>query len=300
MEIKLRRDKPIFENIQPSFGSSFTVRKFTEENCSSLPYWHCHPEYEIVFISNGKGHRQISDHISSYQDGDLIFLGPNIPHLGFAQELYEQHVEVVVQMRDDFLGKDFMDRPEMASIKQLFERAKSGVTFHGHTRWEVGQILQRMGEVDNFYRLIDLLKVLQIMATSDEFNSLNINHVSAEVKPQDHYRMEQVFSFVEANFSQQFSQVEVANHIGMTTPAFCRFFKKLNHKVFTDFLNEYRVARACNLLSGDAYSIIQVCYASGFNNVSNFNKQFKAVTGQTPSDYRRNLRKFVLSPILAE
>jgi AraC-like DNA-binding protein len=154
--------------------------------------------------------------------------------------------------------------------------------------------------VDNFYRLIDLLKVLQIMATSDEFNSLNINHVSAEVKPQDHYRMEQVFGFVEANFSQQFSQVEVANHIGMTTPAFCRFFKKLNHKVFTDFLNEYRVARACNLLSGDAYSIIQVCYASGFNNVSNFNKQFKAVTGQTPSDYRRNLRKFVLSPILAE
>jgi AraC-like DNA-binding protein/quercetin dioxygenase-like cupin family protein len=293
----MRRDKPIFESIQPSFGSSFTVRRFTEEHCSSLPYWHCHPEYEIVFISNGRGRRQIADHISFYDEGDLIFLGPNIPHLGFAQELYEQHVEVVVQMRDDFLGKDFMERPEMMAVKQLFERARSGVTFHGHTRWEVGQILQQMVDMDNFFRMVDLLKVLQIMATSQEFTALNINQVSAEVKPQDHYRMKRVFEFVEENFNRQFSQDEVAAHVSMTTPAFCRFFKKLNHKVFTDFLNEYRVARACNLLSGDSLSISNACFDSGFNNLSNFNKQFKQVTGQTPSGYRRSLRNFVLSPI---
>ncbi len=292
----MKREKPLFESIQPSFGSSFTVRRFTEEHCSSLPYWHCHPEYEIVFISNGRGRRQIADHISYYDEGDLIFLGPNIPHLGFAQELYEQHVEVVVQMRGDFLGKDFLERPELQAVQQLFERAKSGVTFHGHTRWEVGQILQRMVDMDNFFRLVELLKVLQIMATSQEFVPLNINYMSAEVKPQDHYRMKKVFDFVEENFNRQFSQDEVSAHINMTTPAFCRFFKKLNHKVFTDFLNEYRVARACNLLAGDSPSISATCFDSGFNNLSHFNKQFKQVTGQTPSEYRRGLRNFVLSP----
>ncbi len=296
MESKTRIGKPIFENIQPSFGSSFTFRQFSEENCSSLPYWHCHPEYEIVFVSNGRGKRQIAEHISYYQEGDLIFLGPNIPHLGFAQEVYEKHQEIVVQLRGDFLGNDFLETPEMAAIKQLFERAKSGVTFYGHTKWVIGEMLTKMTQLDKFDRMVELLKVLQILATSQDFVSLNINYVSAEVKPQDHLRMRQVFEFVEENFRRQFLQDEVAGHINMTTPAFCRFFKKLNHKVFIDFLNEYRIARACNLLAGDSQSISAVCFDSGFNNLSHFNRQFRQVTGQTPSEYRRSLRNFVISP----
>lgn len=291
--------KPIYENIQPSFGSSFTFRKFTEENCSNLPYWHCHPEYEIVFVSNGKGKRQIGDHVSYYDNGDLIFLGPNIPHLGFAQELYEAHVEVVVQMRGDFLGREFMEKPEMADVKQLFERSFTGLVYHGHTRWEVGQILQNMVHMDNFFRLVELLKVLQIMARSTECNSLNINHLSVEVKPNDLQRMKQIFEFVQENFSRQFAQEEIAAVVNMTTPAFCRFFKKLNHKTFTEFLNDYRVAHARNLLAGEHLSIGDVSFESGFNNISHFNKQFKQVTGVTPTQYRRNLRNFVLSPVAA-
>ncbi len=296
----MRINKPIFENIQPSFGSSFTYRQFTEENCSSLPYWHCHPEYEITFVSNGRGKRQIAEHISYYNEGDLIFLGPNIPHLGFAQELYEKHQEIVIQMRGDFLGNDFISSPELAAVKQLFERAKSGVTFYGHTKWVIGEMLTKMTQLDNFQRLVELLKILQILATSQDFVSLDINHVTAEAKPQDHYRMRQVFEFVEENFRRQFSQEEVASHVNMTTPAFCRFFKKLNHKVFTDFLNEYRVARACNLMAGDSEGISAVCFDSGFNNLSHFNKQFKQVTGQTPSEYRRSLRNFVITPAKIE
>lgn len=293
----MRKNKPIFESIQPTFGSSFSFRQFTEENCSNLPYWHCHPEYEITFVSNGTGKRQIADHISYYHEGDLIFLGPNIPHLGFAQELYESHQEIVIQMRGDFLGHDFMDTPELANIKQLFERAKSGVTFYGHTKWVIGEMLTKMTQMDNFQRLVELLKVLHILATSQDFVSLNINHMSAVVKPQDHYRMRQIFEFVEENFRRQFSQDEIARHISMTTPAFCRFFKKLNHKVFTDFLKEYRVARACNLLASEAESISAVCFDSGFNNLSHFNKQFKDVTGKTPSEYRKSLRNFVSAPV---
>lgn len=289
--------KPIFESIQPGFGSSFTFRKFTEENCSNLPYWHCHPEYEIVFVSNGKGKRQIGDHVSHYEEGDLIFLGPNIPHLGFAQELHEQHVEVVVQMRGDFLGRDFLDRPELADVRQLFERSLTGLVYHGHTRWEVGQILQNMVHMDNFFRLVELLKVLQIMARSSECHSLNINHLSVEVKPHDHQRMKRIIEFIQDNFNRQFAQEEIAAAVNMTTPAFCRFFKKLNHKTFTEFLTEYRVANARNLLAGEHLSIGDVSFESGFNNISHFNKQFKAVTGNTPSQYRRNLRQFVLSPV---
>ena len=289
--------KPIYENIHPCFGSSFTIRRFTEENCSNLPYWHCHPEYEIVFISNGHGKRRIGEHISYYENGDLIFLGPNIPHLGFAQELHEQHVEVVVQMKEDFLGRDFFSRPELADVRQLFDRAKSGITFHGHTRWEVGQILQNMVDMDNFFKLLELLKALQTMAKSTECTSLNINYMSLELKPQDHQRMSKVYKFVEENFSRSFSIDEVSETINMAPSTFCRFFKKLNHRTFIDFLNEYRIMHACNLFSGEHLGIGAVSYECGFNNLSHFNKQFKAVTGETPTAYRRNLRNFLLSPV---
>ncbi|MBI5917595.1 MAG: helix-turn-helix transcriptional regulator, partial [Bacteroidetes bacterium] len=149
---------------------------------------------------------------------------------------------------------------------------------------------------DKFYRMVELLKVLQIMASSQECTPLDIRHMSVEVKPHDHQRMKKVFEFIEENFQRQFSQEEVAAAVNMTTPAFCRFFKKLNHRVFTDFLNEYRVARACNLLSRDHRSISDVSFESGFSNLSHFNKQFKLVTGYTPTHYRRNLRNFVVSP----
>jgi AraC-like DNA-binding protein/quercetin dioxygenase-like cupin family protein len=285
--------KPIFEEIQPSFGSSFTIRRFTEKDCSSLPYWHFHPEYEIVFISNGRGKRHIADHISNYEDGDLIFLGPNLPHLGFAQELWEPHVEIVVQIKEDFLGKDFLQTPEMWQIRQLFERARAGVTFHGHTKWEVGQCLRRMIDMNNFDRLLELLKVMQLLATSEESNLLNINQLSVEVKPQEHERMRLIYRFVEQNFQESFSLDDVAKEGSMTVPAFCRFFKKHTHKTFSTFLNEFRIAHACRLLSESHLSIVAVSMECGFNNLSHFNKQFKIFTGTTPTNYRLKLKKLV-------
>lgn len=291
------RKKPLFENIHPTFGQSFTVRRFTEEDASGLPYWHCHPEYEIVFISNGRGKRHIADHVSHYFEGDLVLLGPNIPHLGFAQELQEKHVQVVVQMKENFLGKDFFEIPEMADIRQLFQRALSGLSFHGHTRWEVGQILQNMVEMDNFWKMVELLRALQIMADSQEVWPLHINYLSLEVKPQDHQRMQSVYDFVEKNFQRPFTLDEAARVISMTPPAFCRFFKKLNHKTFIEFLNEFRIAHACSLLSEKHISIAEVSFESGFNNLSHFNKHFKLVTGVTPTQYRQDLRQFILAPV---
>ncbi len=289
--------KPIFEEIQPTFGSSFAIRKFTEHNCSNLPYWHCHPEYEIVFISNGKGKRHIGDHISYYENGDLIFLGPNIPHLGFAQEVHEEHVEVVVQMKEDFLGPGFFESViEMGAIHELFQRARSGLVYYGGTKWDVGQRLLAMVEMNSFDRLLELLRVLNILAYSPEYHALNVNYRSLEAKPQEQLRIKAIYDFVEKHFHRQFTLEEIATEVGMTVPAFCRFFKRHTHKTFVTFLNEFRIAHACSLLGQAHQSIASVAYESGFNNLSHFNKQFRLVTGKTPSAYRRHLRKFVVSP----
>lgn len=284
--------KAQLEKIQPNFGSSFTVRKF-EEGHSNVAQWHFHPEYEIVYISNGRGKRHIASSLSYFEDGDLIFLGPNLPHYGFCNEMKEEHIEVVVQLKEDFLGSEFLTKPEMASIRQLFQRAKTGLSFHGNVKKEIGQQLLELTELDNFKKTVHLLDILQNLADAKDYSSLGAKGIAIEVQAQDQQRMDTIYQFVQQNFQNTISLTEVAEQVNMTVPAFCRYFKKLTHSTFTQFLNEYKISHACQLLGEADMTILAVSLESGFNNLSHFNKQFKEVTALTPSEYRDNLLKTV-------
>lgn len=283
--------KATLEKIEPIFGNSFTIRQFTD--CDNKAYWHFHPEYEIVFISNGKGKRHIGSHVSYFENGDLIFLGPNLPHFAFTEELHEEHVEIVVQMKADFLGKEFFQRPEMQAIRQLFERAENGLSYSADTKKVIGERLQRMMEMSGFERLLELLSVLHLLSISEDFTLLNASGFAMEVSSQDHDRIERIYDYVQQNFQSEVSLDEVASRVNMTVPAFCRYFKKLTHKTFTEFVNEIRIAHACRHLGNEHLSIAAVSFDSGFNNLSHFNKHFRLITGVNPRDYRRNMRKMV-------
>lgn len=283
--------KATLEKIEPVFGNSFTIRQFTDSNAK--PFWHFHPEYEIVYISNGRGKRHIGDHISYYQNGDLIFLGPNLPHFAFTEELLEAHVEIVVQMKADFLGREFWQKPEVQAISSLFERSHQGLTFFGATKQIVGERLINMMQLNNFDRLLELLSILNVMATSEDYNILNASKLAVAVSSQDHERMETIYKYVQDRFQAEASLDEVAGAVSMTVPAFCRYFKKLTRKTFTEFVNEIRIAHACRLLGDEHLSIAAVSFESGFNNLSHFNKQFKNITGESPRAYRKNLKKVV-------
>ncbi|MEO1518088.1 MAG: AraC family transcriptional regulator [Bacteroidota bacterium] len=282
--------KASLEKIEPVFGSSFTIRKFTELNTDRAPFWHFHPEFEIVYISNGSGKRHIGNHISYYEGGDLIFLGPKLPHLSFTDELKEAHTEVVLQMRPDFLGSGFWDIPEMMHIRQLFERARQGLSFRNPIKDAIGQRLIEMHSMSHFDRLVELVRILQDMALSDEYEMLQASGFGLEVSPQEQQRINIIYQFVDANYQRAMRLEEIAAEVNMTVPAFCRYFKKLTQKTFTQFVNEYRVAHACKLLAEEHLGISEVCFESGFNNFSHFNKQFRLVTSKSPSAYRKELR----------
>lgn len=286
--------KPKFENIKPSFGSSFTYLKFTNENKTNQPYWHFHPEYEIVYISNGNGQRKISTHLSDYENGDLIFVGPNLPHAAFSKEIRNDFLEIVVQMKEGFLGRDFFETPEMGEVKKLFQRANTGLVFGEETKLEVGKRLRNMDLCDNFSKMTELLLILQIMAYAKDCRPLNINSMTLEVKQQDQERMHVLNDFIENNYQRKISVEEAAALVNMTVPSFCRFFKNLAHRTFIEYVNEFRVTQASSMLSQKHLSIGAVSFESGFNNISHFNKQFKLITGQTPTAYRKNLVSFVL------
>lgn len=269
------------------------MRKFDETHDCNRPHWHFHPEYEIVYISNGRGKRHIGDHISHFGEGDLIFLGPNLPHFGFTEEVFEAHLEIVVQMKEDFLGSEFVQKPEMAAIRQLFERSRQGLSFGGTLKHVVGQKLQEMMGMNSFDRLISLLSVLQTMAKSADYEMLKAKGFALEVNAQDQERIQAIYQYVQANFQEEVNLEQAARLANMTVPAFCRYFKKLTRKTFSQFTNEFRIAHACRMLGDDNLTIAAVSFESGFNNLSHFNRQFKNITGLSPRAYRKDLKKVV-------
>ena len=147
----------------------------------------------------------------------------------------------------------------------------------------------------DFQRLLSILNILNILATSTEINVLNAEGFSMETEVKDNDRINVVFNHVKTNFKEDISLEEIADLVSMTVPSFCRYFKKITNKTFTQFVNEYRLVHASKLLAEQPMSITQVCYDSGFNNFSHFNKSFKAFTGQNPSEYRNQLKTVLQS-----
>lgn len=289
----MKTTTPNLEIISPSFGSSFSFSHYVENANSKSNLWHYHPEIELVFINGGSGKRQIGSHISYYTDGDLILIGSNLPHCGFTNEETGNKNETVIQMKPDFLGNDFLEIPEMKNIKSLFIKAKSGIAFDGETKKQVGSIVEMMQNQLPFDRLLNMLQVLNILENSTDYKILNADGFSMELQNQDNNRINLVFNFVKDHFQEPILLDEVSELVSMTTPSFCRYFKKITNKTFTTFVNEYRLVHASKLLAEKPMSITEVCFESGFNNFSHFNKLFKAYTGDSASQYRQKLKSVI-------
>jgi len=276
-----------YEKISPDSGSSFRLIHWKSEN--DRYFWHYHPEFEIVFVRKGSGKLHIGEHLKNYEEGELVFIGPNLPHTGFGYGVIGEHEEIVVQIRRDFLGEDFFQKPELQAITGLFERAKRGLSFVGKERKLVGQKLLKMLKMNHFERLIELLNILQYLANTTEYKILNTGDRNFDFSHKDEDRINQVYEFVEKNYKNEINMQEVADLTNLTIPSFCRYFKKITHITYTDFVNEYRINQACRLLHRNI-SITDACYGVGFNNISHFSKIFKQIKGKSPREYRLELK----------
>ena len=287
--------KPTFEKIDPEFGSSFYYEQFSKYHKNSYPTWHYHPEIELAYVNEGNGKIQIGSHVSNYTDGALIMIGSNLPHCGFTNLLTGERKETIVQLRIDVLGTQFLNAPELSGIKNLFELSKTGIIFHGKTKKELGSRIEAMQSLDSFQRLICLLEILRSMERSKERSILNAQGFAIEAEMEDSNRINIVFNYVRENFQNTIALGAIANTVNMSEPGFCRYFKKITGKTFTQFVNEYRLVHAAKLLHEKQATITEICLESGFNNFSHFNKLFKQFTGKTPSNYRNEMNFTVLT-----
>jgi AraC-like DNA-binding protein len=285
--------KPAFESIAPDFGHSYTYQKFDASRPNKNNVWHYHPEVELVYVNGGTGRRQIGSHVSYYTDGDLILIGSNLPHCGFTDACTGNTSESVVQMKADFLGPDFMNLPEMSGIRRLFEKSKAGLAFTGTAKKKIGEKIEILEYKSEFQRLLAILNILNELASTGEYELLNADHLSMELQSKENERINAIFNYVKEHYQQPISLEAMGDLVHMTVPSFCRYFKKVTNKTFVQFVNEYRLVHASNLLSENKLSITEICYESGFNNFSHFNKSFRAFTGMSPSRYRNELKSVV-------
>lgn len=279
---------PLEKVVMPHEGS-LLVRHFTKDRRNTRPFWHYHPELELVFVKGGNGKRHVGSHLSYFKDGELVLIGANLPHQGFVERIEGKESETVIQFLPEFLGETFFNIPEMTGISRLFERAKKGLAFKQNVLEDIGDKILSLIKKDKFSQIIGLLEVLNDLSLTEDYSVLNANGFLMVAKPQDNDRLNRVLNHIKENFQETITLEEICDLVGMTEPAFCRYFKKITAKTFTQFLNEYRLVHASKLLSEKQISITEVCFESGFSNYSHFVDQFKKFTGQSPSIYRKGL-----------
>ncbi len=285
--------KPAFEKVSPGFGNSIVVKQHTENANNSAAFWHFHPEIELVYVNKGRGKRHIGNHLSYFNNSQLILIGSHLPHNGFTDRLTANGAETIVQFKPDFLGEAFFDMPEMNAVKVLFERAKKGILFQVKTKKKAGPKIEKLLEYNGFKRLIKLLEVLHLLALSEDYVLLNANGFAFETTPGDSTKIDTIFKYINTNFQRPIPLGEIADSTSMTVPAFCRYFKKATGKTFTQLVNEYRIVHATKLLLESQMSIADICFECGFNNFSHFNKSFRAFTGKSASKYRNEMKRII-------
>jgi AraC-like DNA-binding protein len=271
------------EIVLPGEGQSF---KLFEPSLKNYFYWHYHPEYELVYVEAINGIRNVGQHISGFMESDLVLIGPNVPHLNFDYGIETDYHQIVVQLKENFLGEAFKETPEFLAIHHLFQKAYLGLSFGGNTKKVVAEKLLYMQELSHFEQIIKLLEVFQILATSNEVTELNDQDTSIKLFFDDKIRMGAVYSYIHSNYNDKPDVNAVAASVHLSTAAFCRYFKKQTKMTFTDFVNQYRITQAKTLLLKDV-SVSEACYEVGFQSLSHFNKLFKKVTGINPSVFKK-------------
>ena len=252
--------------------------------------WHHHPEYELILILGSTGTRFMGDSIAEFREIEMMLIGPNLPH--FWKEdpsnKNEKAEAYVIHFSDDFLGKEFFNIPEGKKIKLLLEKSRFGLKFQKELESFCIKKIKDLFEKKEFDRVLILLDLLNTIAESGEFEQLSSPGFVNAFTEKNSERINKIFEYSITNFKESIELETVAGLIYMSKPSFCRFFKKSTGKAYFDFLKELRIGYACKLLQESNMTIIQICYECGYENISNFNRQFKEVIQTTPFKYRQN------------
>jgi AraC-like DNA-binding protein len=282
--------KPILEYLPLDAEESFVVKYF-DYRYYPTP-WHFHPEYELVLVTESTGKRFIGDRVTEFKPGDLALIGPNLPHLYRNDAQYYEETSalraksIVVHFLENTFGNSFLKVPETKRLQALFSRSERGLHIVGETNKKVTRQLFELLNLTGFARWLKLLEILHIISESDEYEYISAHAINGKSALESD-RLNKVMEYVTNNFSDQIYLIQMANLLNMTESSFSRYFKQRTRKSFACFITEIRLNHACKLLIEGHKSISEICFSCGFNNLSNFNRQFSKAYDVNPLTYRK-------------
>lgn len=277
------------EVLNPGNGQSFLLRRFNK-TAFDAPY-HFHTEYELTTILEGRGKRFIGNHMADYEEGDLILLGPKLPHCWkLHQDTHTQQVgsAIVVQFTNDFMGEGFFDKEEFSSIKNMLQQSSCGISFNTSTQQAIQrQLLLLAEQPSNFRIFMGLMDILQSLAVTTDYHLLDKQSTIAERSKSEQERINAVYAYLVENFREEVSLEKAAAIAHMTPSAFCKYFKKITRKTFIETVIHYRLSYATQQLVQTDKSISEISFDSGFGDVSHFYKMFRSKMQMSPLHYRK-------------
>ena len=253
---------------------------------------HSHINFELNYIVSGWGTRIIGDNIESFVSGDLVLIGPDLPHCWEVKGVAQGAVPecITIHFHENFLGQKLVNSPELEPMYDLFKQSILGIQFFGEEVFDVSYVLNKMLNANALRKLIFLLEIFEILIRTNDRRVLARPGYVNDVNNSDNKRLKLVYEFLMVNFSKKIKLEEVAQLCCMSPSAFCRFFDRATGKTLFEYLKEVRIGYACKLFQNSGLNVSDICYQTGFNNLAHFNNQFKEICGLTPGQYKKNYK----------
>ena len=275
--------------VTKTINSSFLIQ------VDDQPYFydilHKHPELQLTTILESDGTVLIGDYVGNFKAGDVFLISSNVPHVFKNDKKYYTETEelrahgISIFFEETLFGEKFFKLPETQAVGQFLGKRQS-LKLHPKTAELLIPKITKLQSLNNLSKVIEMLSILEILAATEDSVTLT-SDVTHDYTESQAKRLNDIYQFTMNEFHREITLEEVADVSNMTVPSFCRYFKKRTRKTYIEFLTEMRVSYACKLLQKEDLSITGVCHLSGFNNLSNFNRKFKKITGYTPTVFRR-------------
>ena len=256
---------------------------------------HQHPEWQLTIILEGKGQLMVGDYMGRFEPGEVYLLSANVPHVFRSDEEYFQNstdkksVSNTVFFDFEALGKGIWEVEEFLDLRQWVSRIKGCYALTGDTKVKLAKEILGFGTKSGLEKILSALKMIQVIEQSKDMTQLNKLVPVRDYSELEGKRMGNVMAFILAESHRNVHLKEVADVANLSKEAFCRFFKDRTGKTFTRFVNELRIHKSCHLLRETDFSISQIAYQCGFQNLSYFNRAFRKYIQNTPKSYRKQI-----------
>jgi len=281
----------LLQQIKLNPNESFFIGIFQDHIDQSR--WHYHQEYELSFITEGSGSRIVGDSVEEFHPGDLIFLGPRIPHVWFSgSPVLNQHSgrtleSVYLLFNQDILPESLTSLPEFKEVNHALRLSERGIRITGDSLNQVSRIMLQLPYLSNMKRLMLFYEIMDIIGKSESFTYLaSDQYIKTRFEPTNS-RVKNIHEFLMLNYREEINLEKIAGIVHMAPASACRFFKASTGLTIFEYLNKIKIDYACKLLLNTELNVVDISYDCGFNNLSHFNKQFRKFLGKTPSEFRK-------------